>query len=158
MSEIPTTLKNTNLDYPKEMEVRGEIFVELNDFHLINKNFKKNNQKVFANPRNFVAGSIRQLDSSIVAKRPLKIFCHSIGYISDSNFFETQDEMLKKFYEWGLPVSKEAEVCKNLDEVDNLINLLTLKRDKLNYEIDGIVIKINNKAIQEKLGLSLIHI
>ena len=110
MSEIPTTLKNTNLDYPKEMEVRGEIFVELNDFHLINKNFKKNNQKVFANPRNFVAGSIRQLDSSIVAKRPLKIFCHSIGYISDINFFETQDEMLKKFYEWGLPVSKEAEV------------------------------------------------
>ena len=62
--------------------------------------------------------------------------------------------MLKKFYEWGLPVSKEAEVCKNLDEADNLINLLTLKRDKLNYEIDGIVIKINNKAIQEKLGNS----
>ena len=154
MSEIPTTLKNTNFNYPKEIEVRGEIFVELNDFHLINKNFKKNNQKVFANPRNFVAGSIRQLDSSIVAKRPLKIFCHSIGYISDSNFFETQDEMLKKFYEWGFPVSKEAEVCKNLDEADNLINLLTLKRDKLNYEIDGIVIKINNKAIQEKLGNS----
>ena len=152
--EIPMTLNRTSIDFPKKMEVRGEIFIELNDFSLINKDFKKNNKKVFANPRNFVAGSIRQLDSSIAAKRPLKIFCHSIGLVSDRNFFETQDEMLKKFHKWGLPISKEVNVCNNLDEAAGLIDLLTEKRNKLNYEIDGIVVKINSKAIQEKLGNS----
>ena len=152
--EIPRTLKNINQDFPEEMEIRGEIFVELSDFRLINKNFEKQKQKVFANPRNFVAGSIRQLDSSIAAKRPLKIFCHSIGFVSDNNFFHTQEEMLKKFNKWGLPVSKEINVCNNSDEVDSFIDLLTSKRDKLNYEIDGIVVKINSKEIQEKLGYS----
>ena len=79
MSEIPKSLTN---NFPDEIEIRGEIFVELNDFKKINQNFEKRGQKVFANPRNFVAGSIRQLDSKIALERPLKVFCHSVGFIS----------------------------------------------------------------------------
>ena len=151
ISEIPKSLKN---NFPDEIEIRGEIFVELNDFKKINQNFEKRGQKVFANPRNFVAGSIRQLDSKIALERPLKVFCHSVGFISKGNFFNTQKEMISKFKDWGLPVSDEIYFCENLDKVNRQILKMTAKREKLNYEIDGIVVKINDKSLQERLGNS----
>ena len=151
ISEIPKSLKN---NFPDEIEIRGEIFVELNDFKKINQNFEKRGQKVFANPRNFVAGSIRQLDSKIALERPLKVFCHSVGFISKGNFFNTQKEMISKFKDWGLPVSDEIYFCENLDKVNRQILKMTAKREKLNYERDGIVVKINDKSLQERLGNS----
>ena len=94
------------------------------------------------------------MDSKIALERPLKVFCHSVGFISKGNFFNTQKEMISKFKDWGLPVSDEIYFCENLDKVNRQILKMTAKREKLNYEIDGIVVKINDKSLQERLGNS----
>ena len=151
---IPTKLNSKNRKIPKKIEIRGEIFVKISDFKSLNNTFKKNNQKVFANPRNFVAGSVRQLDSSIASKRPLNIYCHSVGFISEGSFFETQADMVMTFQGWGLPTSDDYKLCKNIEEVNSYVSHLTTKRDGLDYEIDGIVIKVNDKSLQNMLGAS----
>ena len=151
---IPTKLSSENEKIPKKIEIRGEIFINISDFKSLNNTFKKSNQKVFANPRNFVAGSVRQLDSSIASKRPLNIYCHSVGFISEEGFFETQADMVETFQDWGLPTSDDYKLCKNIEEVNSYISNLTTKRNKLNYEIDGIVIKVNDKLLQNRLGAS----
>ena len=151
---IPTKLSSENGKIPKKIEIRGEIFIKISDFKSLNNTLKKSNQKVFANPRNFVAGSVRQLDSSIASKRPLNIYCHSVGLISERSFFETQADMVQTFQGWGLPTSDDYKLCKNIEEVNNYVSLLTTKRDELDYEIDGIVIKVNDKSLQNMLGAS----
>ena len=87
--QIPLNLRNSDYKFPEEIEIRGEIYIEKDDFHSFNKKYQKEGKKTFANPRNFAAGSIRQLDPNIANSRPLKIFCHSVGYVNPDNLFDS---------------------------------------------------------------------
>ena len=151
---IPTKLNSKNRKIPKKIEIRGEIYCEKTAFDKFNKEYLKTDEKTFANPRNFVAGSIRQLNPEIAASRPLKIQLHSLGYVDQENFFKSHQEMLKTFLSWNLPINPDAKLVGSIEEVLSYCEKLTNKREALNYEIDGVVIKIDDVSIQKKLGFS----
>ena len=153
--QIPLTLKtSTKTKHPSKIEIRGEIFTNLKDFKLLNQEYSKLGLKTFANPRNFVAGSMRQLNPEVAAARPLKIQLHSVGFISDKDFFSSHSGMLKTFSDWGLPISEEAKCIDNLKSALKYCDEITSFRDNLDYEIDGVVLKIDQKIIQNELGFS----
>ncbi|MDB5037956.1 MAG: ligase LigA [Bacteriovoracaceae bacterium] len=148
---IPSTLKK-NLS----LEVRGEIFINKEDFEKLNKQRKAEELPPFANPRNAAAGSLRQLDPKITANRPLKLFTYGIGLPLDCKA-KSQDELLSFFLECGLPINPEQKLCKNMAEVQKFYKDLETKREKLPYEIDGLVIKVNEWRYQEELGFTSNH-
>ncbi len=133
------------------LEVRGEIFIEKSDFEILNNQQEESGKAKFANPRNSAAGSLRQLDYSITASRPLKYFVYGIGYSSEV-FANSQEELLKKFKEHGFQTNPNGTLAKNMDEIIEFYNEQMLNRDKLAHEIDGIVYKVNDFALQERLG------
>jgi len=147
---IPLTLIGS--DIPSTLEVRGEVFIQKDDFSTINDDFKKKGEKVFANPRNAAAGSLRQLNPKITASRPLRIFVYGFGSLQNSNLPKNQFDMLSLASKWGLPVNSETKKCKNLKEAISYFNDITSRRERLPYEIDGVVYKINDFEIQSKLG------
>ena len=152
IKQIPLNLNGNN--HPKKIEIRGEIYCEKTAFDKFNKEYLKTDEKTFANPRNFVAGSIRQLNPEIAASRPLKIQLHSLGYVDQENFFKSHQEMLKTFLSWNLPINPDAKLVGSIEEVLSYCEKLTNKREALNYEIDGVVIKIDDVSIQKELGFS----
>ena len=155
INSIPLKLnKNNHFNIPEILEVRGEVFIELNDFDEINKHFKKSGHKIFANPRNAAAGSLRQLDPKVTSGRPLKFFAHGFGSVSDKNlkFPQLQSEVLKAFSLWGLPVNSRSGVAKNIDECISFFNVIQKDRSSLPYEIDGVVYKVNQLSLQNRLG------
>ena len=154
IKQIPLNLRNSDYKFPEEIEIRGEIYIEKDDFHSFNKKYQKEGKKTFANPRNFAAGSIRQLDPNIANSRPLKIFCHSIGYVNPDNLFDSHMNLSKAFKSWGLPICEETYYSESLEDTISNIGKLTKKRESLNYEIDGIVVKINDHGHQKLLGFS----
>jgi DNA ligase (NAD+) len=155
MKEVPIQLKkNKDFPFPKEIEIRGEIYVEKKDFLNLNKRFKEEGQKVFANPRNFAAGSMRQLNPKVASARPLKVFCHSLGYVDGNTLFDSQSSVIKAFKSWGLPTCPEISLVSNLEETKKAFSKIAKQREKLVYEIDGVVIKINEIALQQELGFS----
>lgn len=135
------------------LEVRGEVFLAKKDFQKLNQDREAEGEKLFANPRNAAAGSLRQLDSSITAKRPLKIFLYGYGQALNLKT-RTQAEMLEHLESLGLPTNSERKICKNLKEVESFCEALLKKREKLDYEIDGAVIKVNERHFQEELGFT----
>jgi DNA ligase (NAD+) len=144
---IPLRLMNDNLS---NAEVRGEVYMSLNGFKKLNLHQKEKGEQVFANPRNATAGSIRQLDPRIVESRPLDIFVYSISY--SDNDFSTHKESLEVLKKSGFRINP---LIKKVDTIESVINYcITLeeKRDELDYEIDGVVIKINSLKQQKKLG------
>ena len=152
IKQIPLMLNGKN--HPDKIEIRGEIYCEKTAFHKFNKEYAKSGQKTFANPRNFVAGSIRQLNPEIAAARPLKIQLHSLGYVDQKNFFKSHQEMLNTFLSWNLPINPDIELVNSIEEVISYCDRLTNKREALNYEIDGVVIKIDDVFLQQELGFS----
>ena len=152
IKQIPLMLNGKNL--PDKIEIRGEIYCEKTAFDKFNKEYAKSGQKTFANPRNFVAGSIRQLNPEIAAARPLKIQLHSLGYVDQKNFFKSHQEMLNTFLSWNLPINPDTELVNSIEEVISYCDRLTNKREALNYEIDGVVIKIDDVFLQQELGFS----
>ena len=152
IKQIPLMLNGKN--HPDKIEIRGEIYCEKTAFDKFNKEYAKSGQKTFANPRNFVAGSIRQLNPEIAAARPLKIQLHSLGYVDQKNFFKSHQEMLKTFLSWNLPINPDIELVNSIEEVISYCDRLTNKREALNYEIDGVVIKIDDVFLQQELGFS----
>lgn len=146
----------TVCNIPKELtekinlEVRGEIYMPKKSFELLNEKRKNENLQLFANPRNAAAGSIRQLDSKIVAERKLFGFIYNIA--SENNF--SQNESLEKLEKLGLPINKNYKICKNISEVIEYIKYWEKNKNSLSYDIDGIVIKVNNKKYQSKLGFT----
>jgi DNA ligase (NAD+) len=136
---------------PERLEVRGEVYIRLADFEIINQRREAAGEPVFANPRNAAAGSLRQLDSNITAQRPLAYFAYEIGLAGDLDF-ETQGEMLAALRAWGLPVNDQTETATGLEGCLDYHRRLGERRDDLPYEIDGVVIKVNRRALQEKLG------
>jgi len=150
--EIPLQLRIGNIVIPSKIAIRGEVYIRKDEFNVLNKQRKKEGEDQFANPRNAAAGSLRQLDSKITAKRPLHIFLYEILQCEDPSFETHWDELLA-FKEWGLKVNlQESRKCKNIAEAHNYYIEMTEKRDDLPYEIDGVVFKINVLADREKLG------
>jgi DNA ligase (NAD+) len=136
---------------PPRLEVRGEVYLPIKAFQELNLKREKNGEPVFANPRNAAAGSLRQLDSSITAQRPLDIYCWGIGQVTGRTF-PTHWDLLEGLKNWGLKVNPNRRRCKNIEEVLEYRREMGELREKLPYEIDGVVIKVNSLSLQETLG------
>lgn len=136
---------------PELIEVRGEVYLPLESFRRMNLDREENGEDPFANPRNAAAGSIRQLDPRITAKRPLSIFCYAPGDVVGFEFL-SQTGFLAEISQWGLPVNPLIRKCGTIDEVVEYYNEMTEKRDSLPYEIDGVVVKVDSFALQKELG------
>ena len=146
---IPLSLIGKNI--PELLEVRGEVFINKSDFENLNKNRIKKELVPFANPRNCAAGSLRQLDSKITSKRPLRIFCYGLGMIKGMNF-DSQKEFLSYLPKWGFPVNPYVEVGIGEDFLKQYYKKAEKLRDTLDYDIDGVVFKVNSYELQQKLG------
>ncbi|NNE37650.1 MAG: NAD-dependent DNA ligase LigA [Gammaproteobacteria bacterium] len=145
-------LRLTGSDFPAMLEVRGEVIMEKRHFDEFNDQQKQNDNKIFANPRNAAAGSLRQLDPAITAIRPLSFISYGLGYYSDEISFNSHSEALDQIRLWGLPVSPERKVVTGLDECIAFYKEILKKRPRLKYEIDGVVYKVNSLALQQQLG------
>jgi DNA ligase (NAD+) len=149
---IPLRLQGSEL---QNAEVRGEVFFPISAFKKFNKEQEKKREQIFANPRNAAAGSLRQLDPRIVATRPLDTFLYYISY-SDKDF-KTQEKSLGVLRTAGFHVNPLIKKVKNIDEVITYCKDLEAKRDTLDYEIDGAVLKINSFTLQKELGSTIKH-
>ena len=149
---IPLSIRTEKFSAPELLEVRGEVFMEKDKFKIFNDNRLKNELPIFANPRNAAAGSLRQLDSSITASRPLSIYCYEPGKINGRKF-ENHIDFLSTLTDWGFPVNREIKLVKNLEGIISYHKKLEEKRSALPYEIDGTVFKVNNIKQREILGL-----
>ena len=152
INSIP--LKLLSKDVPEVLEVRGEVYMEKEDFQRLNKERAKQGEQPFANPRNAASGSLKLLEPALVAKRRLKCFIHSFGY-SEGFSFKSHKEFLEKAKAWGLRVNPYYKHCKNIEEVIEYCLKFQEEREKLEYEVDGMVIKVNSFSQQERLGTTL---
>jgi len=144
-------LKINDQDPPKRLEIRGEVFINHKDFKELNQSRLNSGDQPFANPRNCAAGSLRQLDSKITARRPLKINCYAFGLIENINFKKHSD-FLNQLPKWGFPVNNLIETGNNANFLVNYKNKIENLRDDLDYDIDGVVFKVNSIKKQNKLG------
>lgn len=136
---------------PVKLEVRGEVYMRLSDFNKLNRRRIEAGEPLFANPRNASAGSIRQLDSNITASRPLDIFCYGVGIVQGLKF-STHWEALEALKGLGFKVNPLIRRCKNIDDALRYHREIEEKREALDYEIDGVVLKVNSLRLQEELG------
>jgi len=149
IAEIPHRLKGRNV--PEVIDVRGEIYMAHKDFARLNAEQAASGAKVFANPRNAAAGSLRQLDPDITASRPLRFFAYGWGEVSKRPA-DTQSGVYEAFVKWGLPVNKLVRVCEGADKLLAYYEQVADLRPKLSYDIDGVVYKLNRLDLQERLG------
>ncbi len=146
-------LRLTGKMIPAVLEVRGEVFMYLRDFEKMNQQAAAAGEKEFANPRNAAAGSLRQLDSKVTARRPLSFFAYGLGDLKPQSWLpSTHEELLNAYVTLGLPVCPERRVMKSVVEILDFYNEVGAKRDSLPYDIDGVVYKVNSFAEQAKLG------
>src|SRR5262249_46881037 len=138
--------------WPRAIEIRGEVYMERAEVMAFNAERAAAGEQGFANPRNFAAGSLRQLDPNVTAQRPLKFFAYGWGEGSEV-FARTQAEALARFREWGLTVNDRSQLCRGVDEVLAFYRRLTEDRASLPYDIDGVVYKINDLELQTRLGM-----
>ncbi|GAB6138124.1 NAD-dependent DNA ligase LigA [Halanaerobaculum tunisiense] len=144
------------LDQQLDLEVRGEVFMPQDAFLDLNKRQEEAGEKSFANPRNAAAGSLRQLDPSVVADRPLDIFVYDSAYVEGEEF-ATHQEKLDYLAQLGFKVNPQRKVCSTIEEVIAYCERWTAQREDLNYGIDGLVIKVNQLAFQQELGATAKH-
>ncbi|MBI1910679.1 MAG: NAD-dependent DNA ligase LigA [Deltaproteobacteria bacterium] len=137
---------------PKYIEIRGEVFLPLESFRKINREKEAKGELPFANPRNAAAGSLRQLNPKITASRPLDIFCYGVG-TAEGVTFKTHYQSLQFIKDLGLKVNPFVKVAAGIDEVLEYHREMEEKREKLNYELDGVVIKVNDLGLQNRLGV-----
>ena len=149
---IPIKLKEG--DYPDQFEIRGEIFMHKSAFLRLNKERADNEEQTYANPRNFASGTIKLQDSAEVAKRPLDCFLYFLYCDNRTNLFHDHWNSLNHVKDWGFHVSEHSRKCSTLTDVFAFIDYWDVERHNLGYEIDGIVIKVNDYAQQEELGFT----
>lgn len=137
---------------PGEIDIRGEVYMNLDEFEKLNKQREKNSEAVFANPRNAAAGSVRQLDPSITTTRKLYLACYGIGAVKGINF-NSQSEFIKWLEESRFPTPAKVEAVKGIDKVIGAIKEVEEKRGDFSFETDGAVIKVNDLGLQQKLGV-----
>jgi len=151
VKSIPLTLKKSSNSFPKLIEVRGEIFIRKADFLQLNKVAESEGQKIFANPRNAAAGSLRQLDPTITNSRPLDFFAHGVG-VCDGKNFSSLNDLFNAFTEWGLPVNQLNQSVDSIEGCMKYYNAIESTRDTIPFEIDGVVFKVSDFALQDALG------
>jgi DNA ligase (NAD+) len=137
---------------PELIEIRGEVYLERAGFFALNEERAAAGESVFANPRNAAAGSLRQLDPSITARRPLKFFAYAWGEAS-TPFARTHAEALARFRSWGFTVNPRSRLCRGVDQALVYYREIAGERAELPYDIDGVVYKVNDLALQERLGM-----
>lgn len=140
---------------PDVLEVRGEVYFDKAEFAAINRERKKNEEALFANPRNAASGTLKLLDSRITAERKLKFFVHSFGRIEGGKHYKSQWDFLQAAKSFGLPVNPSAKVCRNIDEAIKACDAFLKQREALDYDVDGVVIKVNDLKQQDQLGTVL---
>ncbi len=144
-------LKLLSSSPPELLAIRGEILMSKSGFQEINKKRIEKGEEPFANARNAAAGTVRQLDSKKVADKPLDIFFYEL-IKTEGRHFDRQEEMLEQFRKWGLKTNNLKKICEKMPEIKKFYRNLKEKRDSLSYEIDGMVIKLNQRGLREKLG------
>ena len=145
-------LKLSGKDHPDVMEVRGEVYFPVKKFASLNDYLEQKGLKKFANARNAVSGTLRQLDAKVAAQRPLAVYCYSLGFCSDNNLVSSHSEALSLFAAWGLPVNEDIGVVKNYTSLLEYFAQMVADRAKLAYEADGLVYKVNSLQQQRELG------
>jgi DNA ligase (NAD+) len=151
IASVPKQLEGRG--WPDVLEVRGEIYYEHKGFFALNAEREKAGEPTFVNPRNAAAGSLRQLDPRITAERPLKFFGYALGEVSE-RFAKSHSEILKRLKEWGFPVNPRSKLCHGIDELLAFHRELANDRAKLPYDIDGVVYKVDDIELQERLGMA----
>ncbi|MEE3880208.1 NAD-dependent DNA ligase LigA [Vibrio natriegens] len=150
INAIPLKLRGN--DWPERLEVRGEVFMPKAGFEKLNELARQKGDKVFVNPRNAAAGSLRQLDSRVTASRPLSFYAYSVGVVQGAELASSHYERFLQIKSWGLPMCPETKRVGSLADVKAYYQDILQRRDALPYEIDGVVIKIDDIAVQERLG------
>lgn len=145
-------LRLTGSGYPSLLEVRGEIYMPKAGFNTLNEKARATDEKLFVNPRNAAAGSLRQLDARITASRPLEMCAYSVGWIEGGELPETHSGILTALKTWGFLTNRETQVAKNIQGAMAFYRHIGEKRDALPYDIDGIVFKVNSRQLQDTLG------
>jgi DNA ligase (NAD+) len=148
---VPNTLNDKNP--PKLVEIRGEIYFPLASFNELNESLEESGKTVFANPRNAAAGSLRQKDPKVTAGRPLSLLVHGIGAVQGREF-PTLSGAYESLKDWGLPVSNRYRVVQNKNQVREFVDYYLEHRHDVEHEIDGVVIKVNERAAQKKVGFT----
>ena len=149
---IPDTLKkNETFPIPSVLEVRGEVYIAIEDFPLVNEQRQKENKKPFANPRNAAAGSMRQKDPQAVKKRRLTLVCHGVG-VAEGITFESQSQAYEALVAFGLPVSEYTQVLHTHEEIHAMVEKWADHRHDAVFEMDGMVVKVDNREQQRALG------
>ena len=151
INSIPRQLAGKG--HPAVVEIRGEIYLPVKEFHEMNERINEEGGKAFANPRNAASGSLRQKDSSVTASRPLRMLVHGVGAWSDAPFTK-QSELYELLKSWGLPTSDRYKVVETADEVQAFIDNFETHRHDLEHEIDGVVVKVDALAEQAELGFT----
>jgi len=146
--ELPKRLKGEI----KNIEVRGEVYMKKADFFRLNEAQEKKGKPLFANPRNAAAGSLRQLDAAVTARRKLSIFAYAYGELTDKVPFVTHYDFLEWLKASGFPVNPEIRLCHSAEEIVNFFHYIMDKRPSLSYDIDGVVYKVNRLDYQRRLG------
>ncbi len=146
---VPLQLRGS---YPNELEVRGEVYLPKPAFIALNEQARRKGEKEFANPRNAAAGSLRQLDSRITATRQLAFFAYDVGVHSGEDFAQTHSEVLAALKTWGFPVVPFAKPVTGIEACEGFYQHILTERDGLPYEIDGVVYKVDDIALQRQLG------
>ncbi len=150
IDSIPLKLRGKG--WPDRLEVRGEIYIPKEGFEQLNVRARAREEKAFVNPRNAAAGSLRQLDSRITARRPLTMYCYSAGIVEGGELPDKHSEILEKFKTWGLRINPELKVVQGIKACETYYDVLSEKRERLPYEIDSIVYKVNTISQQQQLG------
>jgi len=139
-------------NFPQKFEMRGEIFMHRKGFEKLNEMRRANNEAEYANPRNVASGSLKIKDPNEVAKRPLDIYLYYL--LEDEGLFATHSESLNAAASWGIKIAETSKVCNGIDSVLAFLNVWDAKRHDLSFDTDGVVIKVNNKNLQEELGFT----
>ncbi|RDV26096.1 NAD-dependent DNA ligase LigA [Alteromonas aestuariivivens] len=152
IANVPLRLRGTG--WPERLEVRGEVFMPKAGFDRLNETQKAQGNKLFANPRNAAAGSLRQLDSRITAKRPLMFYAYSLGVVAPQDFIlpDNHSQRLKQLEQWGLPLCPEVDVASGSAGCLAYYERILSARAQLPYDIDGVVFKVDDIALQQQLG------
>ncbi|MBI6547440.1 NAD-dependent DNA ligase LigA [Xenorhabdus lircayensis] len=147
---IPLRLKGENI--PARVEIRGEVFMKQAGFEKLNEKARRTGNKIFANPRNAAAGSLRQLDPRITAKRPLTFYCYGVGVLEGGELPASHYERLMQFKQWGLPVSDKVRLGQGTQQVMDFYHDIEQQRPTLGFDIDGVVVKVDSLELQGTLG------
>ena len=150
IKSVPLRIEGDNI--PEEIDIRGEVYIDVKEFEKLNKERGKHGESIFANPRNAAAGSIRQLDSSITAKRNLHLACYGIGAVKGIDF-RSQSDLIKWLEKARFPVPSIVKLTKGISEVISVVKEIEKKRKDFSFETDGAVIKVNEFRLQKILGM-----